>query len=275
MKGSLEILKPGLMTSIQGVGRKGLAYYAIPPSGAMDENAAQVALLLLGKNEEDPVLEFTSLAPEIKFHESTQIVITGADFNWKINNQSISLNTVMSVHNGDVLKGSFAKKGLRGYLAIKGKLDIGRVYHSYSTYANAKLGGFHGRFLKKGDVLYWSDDELDMDQVVPFYQGPEYAFLSDTAKDLLVSTVYKISPDTNRMGMRLVGERLESTSYQLENSVPVLPGFIQLPPNGQPIILLQDGQTTGGYPRIAYIKPAFLSKLNQFPLGSTIQLKKI
>jgi biotin-dependent carboxylase-like uncharacterized protein len=273
--GSLEIIKAGMMSSIQDLGRKGLAYFAIPNSGVMDKNAAQIALLILNKNEGSPLMECTSSAPEIKFNHATRIVITGADFNWKLNNEKINRNTILVIKKEDILKGQFAKDGLRGYIAIDGELEIEKTYDSFSTYTNAKLGGFQGRLLRKGDILKWKDSDFPFskNKIIPIKKGPEFYFLTKKSIQLLPSNIYKIGIDSNRMGVRLEGVKLESSSYQLKNSLPVLPGFIQLPPSGQPIIVLQDGQTTGGYPRIAYIQERYLAVLNQIPLGGELQFE--
>ena len=126
---NLEIIKAGMMTSIQDGGRKGFAYYAIPHSGVMDENAAKIALLLLNKAETSPLIECTTIAPHIKFNASTRIAVTGADFGWTINQQKIHRNTVLSIQQGDILKGKFAKEGMRGYIAIEGKLKIDKIYN--------------------------------------------------------------------------------------------------------------------------------------------------
>ena len=275
--GSLEIIKAGMMTSIQDLGRKGLAYFAIPNSGVMDKNAAQIALLILNKKEGSPLIECTSSAPEIKFNHNTRIVITGADFNWKLNNEKINRNTILKIKKEDILKGQFAKNGLRGYIAMEGELEIEKIYDSFSTYTNAKLGGFQGRLLKKGDVLKWKDSSFSFskNKIIPIHKGPEFHFLLEESIELLTSNIYKIGIDSNRMGVRLEGGKLASSSYQLENSLPVLPGFIQLPPSGKPIIVLQDGQTTGGYPRIAYVQEQYLSLLNQIPLGGEFHFKLV
>jgi antagonist of KipI len=275
--GSFEIIKAGMMTSIQDLGRKGLAYFAIPTSGVMDKNAARVALLILHKNENSPLLECTSSAPEIKFNDETRIVITGADFNWKLNNDPINRNSILSVKKNDILKGNFSKDGLRGYIALGGDLEIEKVYDSFSTYTNAKLGGFQGRLLRKGDILKWKNTNFvfSKNKIIPIKKGPEFNLLSEESMELLTSNIYKIGIDSNRMGVRLEGKKLNNTNFQLENSVPVLPGFIQLPPSGLPIIVLQDGQTTGGYPRIAYIQDQYLSELNQIPLGGGFQFQLV
>ena len=272
--GSLEILKAGLMTSIQDFGRKGLAYYAIPKSGVMDGNAAKIALLLLNKRDQSALIECTSMAPTIKFHSDITIAISGADFQWKLNDNSISSNTKLDILKGDILKGGFSKKSMRGYIAINAELVVDKIFDSYSTYTPAKLGGYQGRLLKKGDVIKWLDrKESNIDLELLFYKGPEYDWLTEIGKSTLLKSSFQISRDTDRMGMRLEGEVIACANYQLPASSPVLPGFIQLPPSGLPIIVLQDSQTTGGYPRIGYLREEELYDLNQRPLGETIRFK--
>lgn len=281
---SLEILHPGLLMTIQDLGRKGLAYYAIPNSGVMDRESAALALEILKLPEEHPLLECTSKAPKIRFQEATQLVLTGADFNWKINGQTVGRNTIHKVKKSDILEGSFARDGMRGYLGINGDLKISKVYGSYATYTNAKLGGFQGRALQKGDVIEWENrkpvgiSDLGVihaikDPVIPIYPGPEFSYLNTRAIQDLEECFFKISPDSNRMGARLIGPSLESRTYQLKYSAPVLPGFIQLPPSGLPIVLLQDGQISGGYPRIAYIPEENLASFNQLPFGKPFQFE--
>ncbi|MEM9884461.1 MAG: biotin-dependent carboxyltransferase family protein [Bacteroidota bacterium] len=275
---SLAIIKSGLMTSIQDHGRKGWMYYAIPRSGAMDNRAAQLALKLLGKASGEAVIECTSIAPHILFHQKTLIAITGADFDWSLEDKKVVLNQIIEVEAGAILRGKIAKNGLRGYLAIQGKVALEQVYDSYSTYQNARIGGFQGRFLQKGDVLKWEGQEgvmkgsvyensLIFSDIVPIQKGPEFDHLTPLSESLLLESDYKISAESNRMGVRLQGTPLTATSYQLKHSLPVLPGFVQLPPSGLPIIILQDGQISGGYPRIAYVRGRDLSLLNQIPLA--------
>ncbi len=269
----LEIIKPGLMTSIQDLGRNDLAYFAIPKSGVMDVNAAKIALLLLNLDADSPLIECTSIGPHILFHDDGEIAITGADFNWTLNDKVVRPNVVFEIKKGDLLKSQVAKDGLRGYIAVKGKLNLEKVYDSFSTYTNAKIGGHEGRLLKKGDVLEWENEEVEKVnyKTILIKPGPEFLSLSENAKQDFLSNIYKIGRDSNRMGIRLEGAPLKETIARLKNSVPVLPGFIQLPPSGLPIIVLQDGQTTGGYPRIAYVSQVYLSKLNQIPLGGNMK----
>lgn len=267
----LTVLAPGLLTSIQDTGRKGLAFYAVPASGAADAHAARIALLLLRLPEHFALLECTSVAPTLRFEAPTRIVLTGADFGWKLNETKVSLHTVLSVGAGDVLSGKYAVNGLRGYLALAGKLAVKRVFDSAATCFATSRGGHAGRRLEKGDVLTWEEVGMPADGVFTLLPGPEYHFLAEQGIRDLCENIYKISADSNRMGARLTGKPLESKLYNLPHSVPVLPGFVQLPPSGMPIVVLQDGQTTGGYARIAYLRKEDLSRFNQIPLGGEVR----
>ncbi|MEM9929651.1 MAG: biotin-dependent carboxyltransferase family protein [Bacteroidota bacterium] len=268
----LEVIKAGLLTTVQDMGRSGLAYYAVPSSGPMDPVAAKIALLLLRLPEDSPVLEITSIAPTLYFHDAAAIALSGADFGWTLNDAPVRVPSVVQVDACSTLKGRSSKNGLRGYLAIQGVWTLSPRLGSYTTYTPASLGGITGRALCAGDVLEWSillDTNTDMHFTL--YPGPEYDWLTSAGRLALAEQTFSISPDSNRMGLRLRGDRVEATAYQLAASAPVLPGFMQLPPSGQPIIVLQDGQTTGGYPRIGYIKEADLGRLNQLRLGEEVR----
>jgi antagonist of KipI len=274
VKVTLEIIKSGVMTSIQDLGRPGLNFYAIANSGAMDIHAAKIANLLLRKNETDPVIECTFIAPTILFSASTEIALSGADFGWKVNNKDVLMNQKLTINKGDVLQGGQSRNGMRAYIAVLGNLELEATFGSYSTQLNAGIGGFNGRLLKKGDVLKWTSVLKSKDGGFDIYEGPEFDWLSENAKEAIYMNQYTVSSDTNRMGIRLIGEKLNTGNRTMTCSVPLLPGFIQLPPSGLPIIVLQDGQTTGGYPRIAYIKREELYRLNQVKIGEGIRFSK-
>lgn len=269
---SCTFIKPGLFTTIQDQGRTGLAYYAIPRSGVMDSNAADRANTLVGNELTASLIETTMIGPTILFHSATTIALTGADMQWKINDQPVSINRSLYIQAGEVLKSGSARTGIRSYLAIQGKIMAKESYGSCSTYSYAKLGHNEGQALKKGEELRWEviaesymEIELSSAPIPRRFQifcGPEYDLLADEAKAQLVDREFMITPDSNRMGARLAGPQLMLTAG-LEKSVAVLPGFIQLPMSGQPIVILQDGQTTGGYPRIAYMRKEELSLFNQ------------
>lgn len=269
----LEFIRSGLLTTVQDSGRAGTNFYAIPSSGSMDPNAAMIALLLLNEKPDSPLIECTSIAPSIRFHGPAKIALTGADFNWTLNHQAVPLNTVLAISDGDVLTGKHAADQLRGYIAVQGAWTGTPVYGSHSTYLSGKFGGFEGRILQKGDKIEWKSEGLMDDSAIPLRKGPEFDWLSETSKQILVRDPYTIGVESNRMGARLQGPKLESRAYQLPDSVPVLPGFVQLPPGGLPIVVLQDGQVSGGYPRIAYIPERFLPVFNQIPLGKQVRFR--
>lgn len=283
---SLEIIEAGIFTTVQDKGRLGYAYYAVPRSGFMDDHSAQKALSILDLPSDYPLLECTSKGPIIQFRSSSQIAITGADMNWKLNGEAIKIGRKVNVNADDILKSGFSRSGFRAYIAIDGKLSAQNIYNSYSTYTNAKIGGFNGRALRKGDVIEWNEADKTRKRIepkntykgldfIPIKKGPEFTLLTPPSRAFLTQCIYTIDPDSNRMGARLKGTKLLSRSYQLKNSRPILPGFIQLPPSQLPIVILQDGQTTGGYPRIAYIQEKYLASFNQIAIGKEVQLRLV
>jgi len=261
------------MTSIQDEGRNGFAYYAIPKSGYIQPSKAQLANFLVGNPKENAVIECILIPPHLSFLDDMNIAITGDNFNFTIAGKKVKHNKTIYVQKGDVLKGSPQKNAHVAYISLQGKITAQEHYGSSSTYVNAKLGGMAGQTLLKNDVIHIvnkqinlinrkvkEDHNLSTTNKVKFYKGPEYHFLSDKTKEDLYTSVFTLSASSNRMGARLEGKRLNTTKGQLKYSVPVLPGFIQLPPSGQPIVVLNDGQTTGGYPRIGYIGTADIEK---------------
>ena len=282
--GSFKIINPGLLSSFQDMGRSGYAFYSIPTSGCLDKQSAAYANIILKKPIDAPVIECNIIAPQIQFLSTTQIVITGADFNWQLNGNAIRIGELINIKTSDILKGKSSREGCRGYLAINGDLKLDKVYDSYSTYLMGNFGGYQGRQLKKGDVVEWnelnpivSDIQMDIhfkkDNQVNFFKGPEFDWLSSASKEILFSSAYTVQADSNRMGTRLKGPALQLDITKMKGSVPVLPGFIQLTPDGQPIVLLNDAQVTGGYPRIGYIPEAALPAFCQTPIGSTLNFK--
>ena len=275
--GSGLILKPGSQTTIQDFGRVGSAFYAIPRSGVMDQLTASMANNLIGNTPNAPVLECTLRGPTIEFESPVTIAITGADMHWKINGEKIPLNSKHNLKTGDILSSAYARDQLRSYVAIRGQIETTYHFGSCSSYASAGLGHNQGKAFAKGDYLKWSEvidnglpntilSETNPPEVIAINKGPEYNYLTAESQNILTQKEFKLGPNSNRMGARLLGEKL-SLHNILNESVPVLPGFIQLPPSGYPIVVLQEGQTTGGYPRIAYLNSKDLYSFNRLPIG--------
>lgn len=274
----LEVLHPGILSLIQGCTRKGYRFYGIPGSGPMDFPALSFGNQILSNQKDAPALECHIKGCTLRFDVDSHICLTGADMHWTINNKKVELNTSIAVIKGDILVGSFAKVGMRAYVCIKGGFKASFSYGSSSTYQGLKIGGHEGRAIKKGDLIDYPSIHSDLKSeyqtirtrnnqenlfCINIKKGPEWNLLSNESKAIIIKNDFAISAKSNRMGAILSGPRLELHVAKKMKSVPVWPGIVQLPPDGKPIVLLQDGQTTGGYPRIAYLTEEAISKFVQ------------
>jgi antagonist of KipI len=272
----IEILKAGLFTTIQDHGRKNTAHFALPQSGAMDMVAAEKGNLLVDNPLTHPVIECTLLAPSLLFHKASYMALTGADMDWKINGSSVDRYKTIKINAGDILSGKASRNGCRAYIAIHGKFHIQEHYGSCATYVNAKIGGLEGRTFVKGDNLQVSRtdppppiiqlsiaDHYSAIKKIYFDKGPEWNLLTDRGQENFNTKAFTLSAASNRMGARLLDNPIEIMEGKEMSSVPVFPGIIQIPHAGDPIVILQDGQTTGGYPRIGIISRKELDRFNQ------------
>lgn len=289
MRGSLEVIDGGLLTTIQDNGRFGYRKYGVPVSGAMDDYAYRLANWLAGNPEGSPVLEMTLKGGTYRFSSNSVIAITGAYMKPKVNDVKVEMNASLEVHTGDVLSLEYCKRGCRSYLAIRGQLDVNKVLDSYSTYLTGKFGGLEGRKLAQGDELFWDETNEDFsakrvpkDQL-PYYsskvtlrilKGPEWDWLTKQQQEQFLNTEFEVSSQSNRMGVRLLGQQIKSGKDHM-TSAPVIPGIIQLPESGNPIIIMKDGQAVGGYPRIAKVIDADLWRVGQFWGEMKISFSKI
>lgn len=286
---ALKVIDPGLYTSVQDAGRVGYRKYGVPTSGAMDMKAYDLANWLVGNEQGEAVLECTIKGGKYKFETNAIIATTGAQMQPRLNSVEVPMNQTVQVNKGDILELGFSKRGCRAYVAIRGKLDIKKVMGSYSTYGIGKFGGFEGRALNKNDSINWEspNDEPIIRKVpteeIPYYsskltltaqKGLEWDWLAVTTQEKFLNSEFKVSSQSNRMGIRLLGESLEKPNKEMLSS-SVIPGIIQLPPNGLPIILAQDGQTIGGYPRIAKVADNELWRLGQLKPGDTVSFRVI
>ena len=282
---SILIQKSGILSTIQDTGRKGFRRFGINPNGAMDKTAARLINILLGNFESEAILEMHFPAPTIAFEESAIIALGGADFGAKIDDKTVENWRPYSVEKNQTL--SFTKKisGNRAYLAVKGEFKIERWLGSASTNLIAKIGGFEGRNLTKGDRLSFNSRFQIPDSkstihnsrfkiqdsrfpykisknMIPLYSsfptvrvvaGAEFQrFTKASERDFLKQT-FTVSNDSNRMGFRLNGKPLFLREKVELVSSAVDFGTIQLLPDGQMIVLMADAQTSGGYPRIAHV----------------------
>ncbi len=287
-RAALRVIRPGLLTTVQDLGRYGFRRYGMPLAGAMDHLALRVANRLVGNPDHAAGLEITILGPELRFETDALIAVTGADLSPVMDGAVLPLWTAVAVRAGNVLTFGQRRTGARAYLAIAGGLDIPLVLGSRSTHLRSRTGGIEGRALVKGDVLIggepsagWRDlaGRSVPDSMRPRYSsaptvrvlfGPQQDAFTTQALETLSSRRYSISPDSDRMGYRLAGPALPHSGLPEMVSDATAPGAIQVPPNQQPILLMVDCQTTGGYPQIAVVISADLPLAAQLIPGDTI-----
>ncbi len=281
----IEVLQPGLFSSIQDLGRFGYQNYGVPQSGVMDRYAMRICNLLLGNSQETSVLEITFQGPELKFSASAVVCISGADLSPSLNGEEVNNNELLYISSGDILKFGSRKSGFRAYLGIKGGFKGENVMGSQSWYE-----GITEVFrLRKGVTLKYSsgdmkydyethshlkieEDYLNSDEI-QVYPGPEFDELSNEQQQKLFTTTFKTDTSSNRMAVQLQ-ERFENKLGAIITG-PVLPGTVQLTPSGKVIILMRDCQTTGGYPRILQLSEKAMEVLAQKIPGEKITFKKI
>lgn len=293
---SLRIIKPGILDTVQDGGRHGYRHLGINPGGAMDSFSAGLANALLGKEGGAAVIEMHFPAPHIVFEAPTMICMTGADFSPELDNIPIPLNQPVIINKNTLL--TFTKRvwGACCYLAILHTFSIEKWLNSYSTHLKAKAGGFRGRALQKGDVIpfveYYDFSDLLGEKpfcvlpwkvpvperkrsVIQFIKGAEWDLLTREAKALFGKELFTMAPQSDRMGYRLQGKPLKTSTKEQLISTPVAFGTVQLLPNGQTILLMADHQTTGGYPKIAQVASVHLPLLAQMQPGATFSFSEV
>jgi antagonist of KipI len=295
---AISIIKPGLLDSIQDIGRFGFGNWGVNPSGAMDRYAMRVANMLVGNGHTEAVLEIHFPGPQILFEQNTLISITGADFTPMINDEPVALWQPLVVRRSTVLHFPRIKWGARCYLSIHGGFNTNKWLNSCSTNLKAGVGGLFGRPLQKGDelgakesALYyagWLKEEKNIRVLpwrVPFaknyhfpheifvVKGKEWDELKTHSAESFAQNNFIIHPYSDRMGYQLKGMALELNRDTELVSSAVSFGTLQLLPCGQLVVLMADHQTTGGYPRIAHVVSIHLSKLAQLRPSDCIQFK--
>lgn len=299
----IVIRKPGVLASVQDLGRHGLRQLGVCPGGALDVLSLTLANRLVGNADGAAGLELTMGGCELQFEADTRIALTGDDFSATLDGTPLWPCWSVPVAAGQTLRLAGAnapgakKAGLRSWLAVAGGIDVPQILGSRSTDLKAGFGGHEGRPLRKGDRLPtcasplgaaqrerrafglrgpdWGADEGDGAIALRVLPGPEFELFTLAARDLLWGERWRITPQSNRMGSRLAGAELKRKRGGDMLSSGVIPGTVQVPPSGQPIILMGDAQTTGGYPRIGVVIRADLWKLAQAPLNGKLRLVQV
>jgi len=280
----VEIIKSGLYTTIQDLGRFGYENYGVPISGSMDQTSSILSNKLLGNNNNDAVMEITMTGPVLNFLEETKICITGADISPSINDQYINLNQVHHINKGDVLKFGKLKYGLRSYLGIYGGFMTEIIMNSRSMFSNITKSNrlVNGDSLKIKPLLKTKAREIKINydfldhfknNKIEVFKGPEFNKLSIKQKQVLFNKKFTISNHNSRMAYQLN----ESFDNQLESIITslVMQGTVQLTPSGKIIILMRDCQTCGGYPRILQLSKKSINILSQKHMLNHIKFELI
>lgn len=278
------------MTTVQDLGRFEYAHEGVAPSGAADSLSYRIGNFLLGNPENTPALEMTLVGGKLEFENRCQIAITGSDFDPRLSGARVPLWTTLDVAAGDILEFGATKGGARCYLCFSGSLDIPLVLGSASTYLLAGIGGLEGRSLKKGDVLRLHprrifSSRVRLSDAVFSHLLPRFTFRTvtgmqenyflDNSKHLFYSSTFMITEESNRTGLRLTGPKVESKVDRDLISEGVSLGAIQVPPNGQPIILFVEQPTAGGYHKIANIISADLPFIGQLKPRDEISFEHV
>jgi len=283
----IKILRSGILTTIQDLKRIGFKKYGIPKSGPMDENSHILANWLVNKNFFSETIEMTFYGPKIKFYFDTCIGLCGAETPIFLNNKLIEMNRTININKGDVLDIKNCINGNRIYLSIAGKMLLNKDFNSLSTYDKINIGGINGKKLIKDDTIKIRPKKIKENRILPeilikrhnetiirVIKGPEYNLVDKNSINSL-SKEFKITPSSDRMGIRLSGNKIHLRNDVSIDSSVVSEGSVQLPPNGNPIILMRDAQTTGGYPRIGVVSRIDISKISQVKPNEKIKLKFI
>jgi len=282
---SLFIERPGILTTVQDLGRRGFRDLGINPGGVMDPAAARAINLLLGNEDNEAVLEMHFPGPQIRFETDVVASIGGADLTPMLDAEPVPIWTRFTVKAGSVLSFDNKRSGNRAYLAVKGGFKADKWFGSSSTNMLASRGGIAGRALVAGDRLEcvksdhtgdarvsispWSMPHYRPFPTVRVLPGAEFAQLSDRSRELFFSQNFRVSRRSDRMGFRLAGDPLEMPANNML-STAVSFGTIQGLPNGQLVILMADHQTTGGYPRIAHVITRDLPLVGQLGPGDKV-----
>jgi biotin-dependent carboxylase-like uncharacterized protein len=298
----IKVLKPGLQTTVQDIGRNGYYALGMPPSGAMDKYSFKVSNILVGNNENAAVLEATYIGPELEFQQNTTIAITGGNIPPKLNGEVIHLWQAVHVQEGDVLSFDFVKQGARVYIAVAGGIEVPVKMGSRSTYTLCGIGGFEGRALKEGDILEIGSINVNQvkesvkipDQLLPKFSNSydirvvvglcSYR-LTEESKNRFLSIDWTVTPDANRVGYRFKGEQLDfvpreqpfgagsNPSNVTDLGYPI--GSIQVPAGIEPIALLHDAVTGGGYATIATIISSDLNMMGQIKSNEKVRFVSV
>jgi biotin-dependent carboxylase-like uncharacterized protein len=289
--GYLKIIEPGFLTTIQDGGRYGYRSFGMPVSGAMDIYSHAAGNLLTGNEPGESSLEITLTGPVIEFTSRTMIAVTGADLNPMINGQPVEMWCSHIVGRKDRLSFGSLRSGARAYLAVAGGFNVPEIMGSSSTYLRGRLGGLDGRKLNAGDrvpmnmsvLLFRKKKKMPAD-IIPEWsknvilhvlRGIDFDEFPSSTIETFTSSDFRVTNYADRMGMRLSGPALQHKGDADVISYPLAIGTIQVPGDGNPVIMLADSQTVGGYTQIANIISADIWRTGQLKPGNEVRFRMV
>ena len=288
---TFRVDQPGMLTTIQDLGRWGYQRLGVPVAGAMDAYSLRVGNLLVGNGEGEVALEGTFMGPTLDVLADAVIAVTGADLSATLNEIPLPLWESVFISKGDTIALQGPRNGVRAYLCISGGFDIPVVMDSKSTYLPAQIGGYHGRALQHGDVLKADlPDNMPSiglhlpDDLIPIYGGevilrvvigPQEDHFTQNGIQTFLSSEYVVSPQMDRMGVRLEGPQIEHSKTADIVSDGIMLGSVQVPGDKQPIVMMADRQTTGGYAKIATVISVDIPKLAHAQPGDTVRFTSV
>jgi antagonist of KipI len=284
---ALEVLDGGLLTTVQDLGRHGYERYGVPVAGAMDPFALRAANRLVGNPPDAAALEITLVGPRLRATEKCLVAVAGADLGLRVNGWDLPPWMAVFVRQGWTIAFTGRESGCRAVLAVAGGIDVKPVMGSRSTYLSGGFGGFEGRALHRGDLVPVEPVDFYLPEragrtfprhLIPGYSdtptirvvlGPQDDYFTDEGVATFLSSEYEVSPTSDRMGCRLQGLQIahKDATGIISDGIPL--GAVQVPPDGQPIVMLADRQTTGGYPKIATVISADVPLLAQCVPGQS------
>lgn len=287
----IKFANGGFLTTIQDAGRTGFQESGVPVTGVMDTRSYKLANILVGNDDKQAVLEVTLMGPMLQFTSDNIIAVTGGDLGPKLNGRDIPMYQAVPVKKGDSLSFMGIKSGSRAYVAFAGGLDIPLVMGSRSTHLKSKLGGYEGRKIGAGDEIaflapktmlpnlekrkYAPEDFVLASCELRVVMGPQDDCFTDKGIATFLGSEYALTNEADRMGLRFEGETVEHKDGGDIITDGISFGAVQIPSHGQPIVMMADHQTTGGYTKIAAVISVDLPKAAQLKPGGKVHFKKV
>ena len=287
---AIEVQEPGLLTTVQDLGREGFGPLGVSASGAADAVALRLGNRLVGNDENAATLEMTLTGGALRFTHGATIALTGSDFGATLDGESIAMWESIQARAGATLRLGATRSGARCYLCVQGGIAVEPFLGSASTHLLSGLGGFQGRALRRGDALRIATlsapfrkrrvadkilQALAPRKTLRVTAGPQADWFSEAAQSAFCASTYRVAENSNRMGLRLEGAAIAPASAREMITEGVSLGAIQIPPGGQPILLFVEQQTTGGYPKIANVIAADLHSVGQLRPRDEIRFERV